>query len=104
VTVFEYAVAGILALLGVRSLLYWTRRPLASRSVRDHLVYALWLTGRVGLWFAVAGIFAISASIHTRGRAFLDDFSRYRWYLMVPLGLAAVQVLAAQLLRRSPRH
>jgi cytochrome bd-type quinol oxidase subunit 2 len=104
VTVFELTVAGLFALLGVRSLVYWAKRPLDSRSVRDHLVYALWLTGRVGLWFAVAGIFAISASISAKDDVgFITQWDRYRWFILVPLGLAAIQVIAAQLLRRSPR-
>ena len=103
-TVFEVTVAGLFALLGVRSLVYWAKRPLDSRSVRDHLVYALWLTGRVGLWFAVAGIFAISASIGAEDDVgFITQWDRYRWFILVPLGLAAIQVIAAQLLRRSPR-
>jgi len=104
VTVFELTLAGLFALLGVRSLVYWAKRPLDSRSVRDHLVYSLWLTGRVGLWFAVAGIFAISASISADDDVgFITKWDRYRWFILVPLGLAAIQVIAAQWLRRSPR-
>ena len=93
--------ASVLALLGVRSLLYWLRRPLDSRSTRDHLLYAAWVTGRVGLWFAVAGVFAISAAIGREGRAFTDEFHRYRWYFFVPLTLAIVQLVAAMMLGRS---
>jgi hypothetical protein len=102
VTAFELTVAGLLALLGVRSIVYWSRRPLDSRSVRDHLVYAMWLTGRVGLWFAVAGIFAISASITAEeGVGFITKWDRYRWYILVPLGLAALQLVAGVILGRS---
>ena len=93
--------ATLLGLFGLRSLLYWMRRPLASGSVRDHLVYAMWMTGRVGVWFAVAGIFAISAAIGREGRAFADEFHRYRWYFFVPLGLAVMQLVAAFVLGRS---
>ena len=100
---FEIGAAALLCLLGVRSLVYWIRRPLASRSLRDQLLYALWVTGRVGLWLAVAGVFAISASIHREGRAFLDEFHRYRWYFYVPLTLAVIQLVAGMLLARSRR-
>jgi hypothetical protein len=93
--------ASVLGLLGVRSLLYWIRRPLASGLLRDHLVYAMWMTGRVGLWFAVAGIFAMSAAIGRAGQAFADEFHRYRWYFFVPLGLAVMQLVAALVLGRS---
>jgi len=103
VRAFEIGAAALLCLLGVRSLVYWIRRPLASRSLRDQLLYALWVTGRVGLWLAVAGVFAISASIHREGRAFLDEFHRYRWYFYVPLTLAVIQLVAGMLLARSRR-
>jgi hypothetical protein len=101
VKAFEVTMASVLALLGLRSLLYWIRRPLDSRSLRDHLLYAAWMTGRVGLWFAVAGIFAISALIGREGRAFSDEFQRYRWYFFVPLGLAIVQLVTSLVLARS---
>jgi hypothetical protein len=57
----------------------------------------------VGLWFAVAGLFAIYASVDLRGRAWVDEVEPYRWYLIVPLVLAAMQLLAGWFLgRRSP--
>ena len=98
---FEVTTASLLALLGVRSLVYWVRRPLDSRSMRDQLLYAVWVTGRVGLWFAIAGVFAISAAIGREGRAFIDEFHRYRWYFFVPLTLAIMQLVAALMLGRS---
>ena len=98
--VFEYAVAGVLALLGVRSLVHWLRRPFESPAFRDQLLYGLWVFTRAALWFAVAGIFAISASITVQGRAFLDEWSRYRWYILVPLVLAAIQALTSHTLGR----
>jgi hypothetical protein len=100
--VFEWAAAALLLLLGLRSLVYWARRPLASRSVRDQILYALWLTGRIGLWFAVAGVFVISALIGGGGRGFADEFQRFRWYIFVPLGLALIQLVAGLALGRRP--
>ena len=99
--VFEITAAAILGLLGIRSLVYWIRRPLFSRSVKEQVLYSAWVTGRVGLWFAVAGVFAISASIQVQGRPFLAEFHRYRWYFYVPLMMAVVQLVAALLLSRS---
>jgi hypothetical protein len=98
---FELAVASVFGLLGFRSLVVWARRPLQSRSLKDHALYALWVTGRVGLWFAIAGVFLISASIDVRGKAFTQEWSRFSWYVAVPLSLAAVQLLAGFLLGRS---
>jgi hypothetical protein len=95
-------VAIVLALFGVRSLVVWGRRPLRSRTLSHHMLYAVWILCRAGLWFAVAGIFAISAAIDQQGRAFLDEWSRYNWYILVPLGLAAIGTLAGFALGRSP--
>jgi hypothetical protein len=98
---FEIAAAVVLGLLGVRSFVYWIRRPLASPSAKEQVLYSVWVTGRVGLWFAVAGLFAMSASIHREGRAFTDTFHQYRWYFYVPLALALLQLVSALLLSRS---
>ena len=48
--VFEYVAAGVFFALGVRSLVYWLRRPFESRSGRDQALYAsapLPQTGRI---------------------------------------------------------
>ena len=101
--VLELVVAALLAAGGVRSLWAWSRRQFESADVVDQLLYALYLTGRIGLWFAFAGFFLISALVDAQGRAFVDEFQRFRWYVMVPIGLSALQLLAGFALgRRSP--
>ena len=106
-TVVEWILAGLFGALGFRSLVYWLRRPIGATSLREHVLFAVWLTGRAGLWFAVAGIFALTASITAqeegglRGRAFYDEFQAYRWYVLVPIALAAMQLVAAVMLGRS---
>jgi hypothetical protein len=101
VRVVEFVLAGLFAVGGVRSFLIWVRRPIDSDDIRDQLSYALYRTGRIGLWFAVAGIFLMSALIRVEGRAFNEEFAQHRWYLMVPLALAAMQFVGAYLLGRS---
>jgi hypothetical protein len=101
VHVIEFVLAGAFTLGGVRSFLIWVRRPIDSDHVRDQLSYALYRTGRIGLWFAVAGIFLISGLIRTEGRAFDEEFAQHRWFLMVPLLLAIMQFVGAYLLGRS---
>ena len=98
--IFEWTVAGLFAALGLRSLAHWLRRPFESRALSDQLLYGLWILSRAGLWFAVAGIFAISASINYRGGAFLDQWKDYRWYILVPLAFAAIQAITSQALGR----
>lgn len=98
--IVELLAAALFVAGGARSLWRWGRRGFEGTKAADHLLYALWLTGRAGVWFAVAGIFLISAAIGTRGRAFSDDFARFRWYVLVPIGLAAMQLLAGLALGR----
>jgi hypothetical protein len=90
----ESVVAAVLAALGVRSLVHWARRPFEGADRTDHVLYALYLTGRVGLWFAFAGLFAIFATITTRGQAFVDDVAAFRWYVLVIGALGAMQLVA----------
>lgn len=92
--------AGLLAAGGVRSLVYWSRRPFESGDAGDHVLYALYLTGRVGLWFALAGLFAIFAASDARGRAVVDELGTFRWYVLVPIALGGLQVAAGFFLGR----
>jgi hypothetical protein len=88
---------------GARSLWIWSRRRFEGDDLLDHLLYAMFTTGRVGLWFAFAGLFAMYASTDVQGRAFIDEVQRFRWYGIVLIALAAAQFLAGQLLgRRTP--
>ncbi len=101
--IVELAIAGVFIAGGLRALWFWGRRPFEGTDLADHLLYALYLTGRIGLWFAFAGFFLIYASVDVRGRAALDELTPYRWYLVVPLVLAALQLAAGWFLgRRGP--
>jgi hypothetical protein len=90
----ELAVAGLFAVGGVLSLRRWFRAVFRAASFGEQLLYTLHTTARVGMWFAFAGFFV--------GYALVAGPSDIRWYLLVPLGLAAVQLLTAVLLWRSP--
>lgn len=101
--VFELAMAAVLAAGGIRSLAIWGRRGFEGTDPRDHLWFAAFVTGRVGLWLSLAGAFAISAASDARGRAAIDELAELRWYALVPLVLAAVQVAAGYFLGRERR-
>jgi hypothetical protein len=99
VTVLEVAIAALFVLAGIRSLITWSGRRFEAVDVADHALYALYLTGRVGLWFAFAGFFAIYAWVDASGQS----LRRYQWYLIVPLVLAAMQLVGGWFLgHRSP--
>jgi hypothetical protein len=103
VKVVEIVIAALLTLGGLRSLWIWSRRRFEGVDVVDHVLYALYLTGRVGLWFALAGFFFIYASVDTPGVPGLDELQPYRWYVLVPLFLGALQLVAGWFLgRREP--
>jgi hypothetical protein len=112
VRTFEIVVAVALGLLGVRSLVHWIRRPFDSTDPRDHLLYAGFVMGRVGFWWSLAGLFAISATLrdpngtgaYLRGQAFTDLFhDRYWWYPLVVIGCLVLQLVTGFFLgRRRP--
>ena len=88
----ELAIGTVLVLGGIRSLWRWSRRHFDGRAPADHVLYALYVTGRVGLWFAFAAIFL--------GYAFVDEVQRYRWFVLLPISLAAMQLVGGVLLGR----
>jgi hypothetical protein len=85
--VAELVIAGVLAVLGIRSLVKWLRVPFRAETAGESVLYALHVTARVGMWFAFAGFFA--------GYALVDDAKSFRWYVLVPLALAGIQLLTS---------
>jgi hypothetical protein len=86
--------ASLLGLLGVRSAVRWSSVRFEAETLREHLLYSIHVAARTSVWFALAGAFV--------GFAVLDDPGRFQWFVLVPIGLAALQVLAAVALWRSP--
>jgi hypothetical protein len=103
VSVVEWGVAAVFALLGVRSLVHWLGRPLTSDSPRERVLFALFVVARAGLWFALAGLFLLYASIRARGQPFVDAAAELRWYFFVLAIPAAGQFLTGFLLGRPSR-
>ena len=100
-SVLEWAVSALFALLGVRSLVHWLARPLVSDSLRERVLYALFVVSRAGLWFALAGLFVLYSQIDAEGRAFIDLASELRWYFFVLAIPAAGQFVTGFLLGRA---
>ncbi|HXF56470.1 MAG TPA: hypothetical protein VNO34_02645 [Actinomycetota bacterium] len=90
----ELALASVLTLVGVRTMVRWLRVRFEAVATGDRLLFGVHVAARVGFWFALAGAFA--------GYALLDEPQRYRWFLFVPLALAALQLLTGLLLAREP--
>jgi hypothetical protein len=96
VSVVEIGLAVLCGLGGIRSLWVWSRRPFESRDPVDHLLFAAFVTARVGLWFSVGGWFVLYGYLTESG----GSLARFRWYLAVPLVLGGVQLLAGYFLGR----
>jgi hypothetical protein len=94
VHVVELVLAALFALGGLRSLRRWMALEFQPRSGRDNLLYLLHATARVGMWFAFSGFFV--------GYALVAEPWRIRWYVMVPICLASVQLLTGAALARVP--
>jgi hypothetical protein len=99
----EFAAAAVFAALGVRSLVHWLRTPYGSARASDLVLYALFVTGRVGMWLVLATTFVLYGLTDTRGRAFTDDAQEYRWLYVVFLSLGALQFVTSYFLGRRTR-
>jgi hypothetical protein len=92
----EIVIGTLLLLVGLWSLVKWMRTEFAAESGRDRLLYAVYVTARVGLWFGFAAFFF--------GLALVDEPSAFTWFLMVPLGLAGIQLISGVALGQGPRR
>ena len=97
--VFELVMMTLFAALGVRSLVYWVRRPWQGRDATDHLLFALFVTSRAGWWLALSGLFALYAATEAEAE-FVQEVQDFDWYLLVLLGLAALQFVSGFILGR----
>jgi cytochrome bd-type quinol oxidase subunit 2 len=100
----ELVVALVFLGLAVRSAVYWMRHRLQTEDTADEMLFALFVTGRVGTWLLASGLFFLYASITVRGQASEDDASRYAWLFIVFLLLGATQLIAAWFLRARGRR
>ena len=95
--------AAALGIGGTRSLIHWLRKPFVGRDGVDHLLFGLFVLGRVGVWLSLSGLFAIYAVLsgQVRGRAFTDEVrARLWWYPAITLSLAATQAVCGIFLGR----
>jgi hypothetical protein len=104
----ELAVALVLGVLALRSAVHWGRRPFEGRDVADHLLYALFVVCRVGLWAVLATWFALLALVEEPATAdyatelrFVEaQRARQVWLGALFVVLGGVQFAAAWFLGR----
>ena len=89
---FDAIVAGLLALVGVRSLVHWLRRPFHPSTLGERLLYVLNITCRAGFWFALAAFFLAWAVV--------DEPQTVGGFIVLPIALAGGQLLTGFLISR----
>jgi hypothetical protein len=94
-TRIELLPALVFAALAARSAVYWFRHRVQARDAVDDLLFAAFVTGRVGTWLTAACMFLLFATIDAEGRAFTDEARGYSWLFIVFLALGAMQLVAA---------
>jgi hypothetical protein len=92
--VVELVVAGLLLVGAIRSGVRWMGVEYAARGTRDRVLFAVHAGARVGLWVAFAGFFV--------GYALVDEPQQFKWFFLVPIALAGLQLLTGMLLSRPP--
>jgi len=90
----ELAVAVVLVLFGLRSAWKLTRVRLDLDTFGEHVLYAVHVTARIGVWFVLAALFV--------GYGLVDDAESLAWLLLVLLGMAGAQLLTSFFLWLSP--
>jgi hypothetical protein len=91
----ELVFAAVFAALGVRSAVYWARHRLETQDAADELLFAAFVTGRVGTWLLAAGMFVLFGTISAHGQGYTDEARQYSWLFIVFLALGALQLIAS---------
>ncbi|HEX9822857.1 MAG TPA: hypothetical protein VGB51_00480 [Actinomycetota bacterium] len=85
--IFELVIAGIFALLGVRSAVVSLGQTEPEDSAPTRLLVALHSAAGAGAWFALSGAFV--------GGALAHDAAGFRWFAVVAIALAGVRMLVS---------
>ena len=100
----ELVLAVVFLALAVRSAVHWMRHRVQTEDTADEILFALFVTGRVGTWLLASGLFFLYASITVREQASVDEARRYTWLVMVFLLLGATQLIATWFLGARARR
>jgi hypothetical protein len=93
VTILELVAAGVLILVGFW-VAYWSlKEPMEVRSTKERFLVALHEAARAGFWLALGSWFL--------GLALIEEPQTWRWFILVPIGMAAVRLAARTFLGMS---
>ena len=88
----ELAAGGLLLLIGVRSAVSSIREVAPDEPGRIRALIALHEAAKAGFWLALGAFFL--------GYATVDDPQDFRWFVMIPIAMAGLRLVAATLLAR----
>jgi len=90
--VFELAVGGFFTLIGLRSALQSIRQETPDESGRVRALIAMHEAAKAGFWLALGAFFI--------GYATVSEPQEFRWFVLVPIAMAGLRLVAATLLAR----
>jgi hypothetical protein len=92
-TILELVAAGFLILVGLW-VAYWSlKEPMEVRSGKERFLFALHEAARAGFWLALGAWFL--------GLAFIEEPQTWRWFILVPIGMAGLRLAARTFLGMS---
>ena len=91
--ILELVAAAVLILVGLW-VAYWSlKEPMEVRSAKERFLVALHEASRAGFWLALGAWFL--------GLALIEEPQAWRWFILVPIGMAALRLAARTFLGMS---
>jgi hypothetical protein len=90
--VFELVLGGLFLLIGLRSAVQSIRDASTEEPGRVRALIALHEAAKAGFWLALGAFFL--------GYATVREPQEFRWFVMVPIAMAGLRLVAATLLAR----
>jgi hypothetical protein len=92
-TLLELLAAAVLILVGFWVAYYSLKEPMEVRSARERFLVAVHEAARAGFWLALGAWFL--------GLALIEEPQTWRWFILVPIGMAALRLAARTFLGMS---
>jgi uncharacterized membrane protein len=92
-TLLEFVAAVVLILVGVWVAYYSLKEPMEVRSAKERFLVALHEASRAGFWLALGAWFL--------GLALIEEPQTWRWFILVPIGMAGLRLAARTFLGMS---
>jgi hypothetical protein len=89
----EYFVAAPLLFIGLYSAIRSIQDPVPAEDGRSRFLIAVHEASKAGFWLTFGGFFL--------AYGLLEQPQTFRWFAMVPLGMAALRLITATFLARS---